>query len=178
MSLNPFHFNKRKAPCPKKITGIQIVITSFLFSFFLSKASETRAEEGKNLYQSKITEQRVKKSISPTNSNNVYKIMHAPDLKTLKQIIKQEEKNNFLKQLCKKQKQFSRIPWGCYELYPLDNTYDPFCLKLKLKDLEIDSLKQAISLKTLSGACRKHLNFKLKILIYRKSKKEEIEAYE
>lgn len=104
--------------------------------------------------------------------------MHAPDLKTLKQIIKQEERNNFLKQLCKKQKQFSRIPWSCYELYPLDNTYDPFCLKLKLKGLEIDSLKKAISLKTLSAACRKHLSSQLKILIYRKSKKKEAGFYE
>ena len=153
-----------------------MILISLLFSFLLSKASEIKKEEGRP-NQNKITEQRIKKSVSLTNFEDIHKILHAPDIETLKKIIKQEERSEFLKQLCEKQKQFSRIPWSCYELYPLDNTYDPFCLKLKLKDLEIDSIKQAISSKTLSTACRKHLSFQLKILNYRKSKREEIERY-
>ena len=128
--------------------------------------------------QSKMIKEYIKPPISKTNSQNIHKILHAPDIKTLQKIIKQGERGDFLKQLCEKQKQLSRIPWSCYELHPFDSSHDPFCLKLKLKDLKIDSIKQAVALKTLSAACQKHLNFKLKVLNYRKSKKEAAGSYE
>ena len=111
------------------------------------------------------------------DKKDLHKILHAPDIKTLEKIIKQQEKNDFLKQLCEEQKRFSSIPWSCYELHPFDKTHDSSCLRLKLKNLKIDSIKQALSLKTLSPACRKHLSLKLRILHYRKSKKEEIGSY-
>ena len=145
----------------------------FLFCFALPEVWGITVKREKEQGQNKITEQS-NGTLQTMNGEGIHKILHAPNIKTLKEIIEQQEKNDFLKQLCEKQKQFSGIPWSCYELHPFEKTYDPSCLKLKLKDLKIDFIKQAVSLKTLSPACRKHLNLKLKILQYRKSKREEI----
>ena len=110
--------------------------------------------------------------LSLGEEGSLHDILHAPDRKTLERVIKTQKKSQFLKALCKTQKEFSKIPWACYKLQPFEKEHDPFCLKLSVKNLETSSLKEALTLKTLSALCRKHLNAKLKILNYRKSKKE------
>ena len=110
--------------------------------------------------------------LTSSDREDIREILHAPDKKTFQNIIEKQNRTAFLKQLCQTQKRFSRIPWGCYELQPFNRKNDPFCLKLSVKNLTIESLKEALSLKTLSSRCRKHLSLKLKILNYRKSKKE------
>ena len=108
----------------------------------------------------------------PSDEGDIRKILHAPNKETLKSVIEKQNRQEFLKQLCRTQKQFSKIPWGCYEFQPFSEKNDPFCLKLSVKNLTIEAIKKALSVKTLSSRCRKHLGFKLKILNYRKSKKE------
>ena len=108
----------------------------------------------------------------PSDEGNIREILHAPDRKTLENVMEKQNRQEFLKQLCQTQKQFSKIPWGCYELQPFSKQNDPFCLKLSVKDLTIEAVKKALSVKTLSSRCRMHLNLKLRILNYRKSKKE------
>ena len=109
--------------------------------------------------------------LSLAKEGDIHDILHAPDKKTLESVIENQKKLRFLKTLCQTQKEFSKIPWACYELQPFEKKHDPFCLKLSVKNLETSSLKKALALKSLSSLCRKHLDEKLKILNYRKSKK-------
>ena len=106
-------------------------------------------------------------------SEALRQILHAPDSETLKKILDRQKKRDFLKKLCEAQKRFSNIPSACYQLKPFDSASDPFCLRLRLKDLEPEILRAALALSVLSGACRRHLQMQLKILNYRKLRKKE-----
>lgn len=138
--------------------------------------------------QSKLASEPMEKSLNPSllleealescphcakgmKAKDMQAILHAPNLKALEKIIAKQNRRYFLQQLCQSQKQFSKIPYGCYELEPLSKETDPFCLKLSVKHLNLTDLKKALSLKTLSRRCRAHLKSKLKILNYRKLKK-------
>lgn len=171
-------FNNQKLLYCRKIgTNAKFLIILFIFLLLPFKAIPVAIMKSEN--QDGIMKQRVKETSQfvTTEKEGIHKILHAPDIKTLKKIMKEQEKTSFLKQLCENQKQFSRIPWSCYKLQPFDKIYDPFCLKLKLKDLEIDLIKKALSIKTLSSICRKHLNLNLRILNYRQSKGEKTGSY-
>ena len=100
-------------------------------------------------------------------------ILHAKDLKTLQSIIQQEKQRKFLSALCEKQKERSQIPSACYQLRPFSESLDQHCLQIPLKNLQISSIKKALSLKNISARCRKRLQRSLKILNYRKSKKQK-----
>ena len=106
-------------------------------------------------------------------SEDLRQILHAPDSETLKKILDRQKKRDFLKKLCEAQKRFANIPSACYRLKPFDSASDPFCLRLRLKDLEPEILRAALALSVLSRACRRHLQMQLKILNYRKLRKRE-----
>lgn len=111
-------------------------------------------------------------AVSPI-SEDLHQILHAPDSETLKKILDRQTERDFLKKLCEEQKRFSGVPSACYQLKPFDSASDPFCLRLRLKDLESETLRAALALSVLSAACRKHLQMQLKILNYRKLRKRE-----
>ena len=108
---------------------------------------------------------------SGRESEDLRQILHAPDSETLKKVMDRQKERDFLRKLCEEQKRFSNIPSACYKLKPFDSASDPFCLRLRLKDLEPEILKGALKLSVLSLACRKHLELQLKILNYRNLRK-------
>lgn len=91
-------------------------------------------------------------------------ILRADNAASLKRHVKKQNQRDFLKILCEKQKSQKKVPMACYEL---SLSADPWCLKLRLNDLEFESVEKALKSPFLSSICRKHLNNKKKILIYR-----------
>ena len=91
-------------------------------------------------------------------------IFRAKDAKSLRASIKKQERKAYLGLVCKKQKEGQLPPFACYEL---SLPADPWCLDLKIKQLNLEILKEALSSKALSALCRKHLEKKQKILLYR-----------
>ena len=91
-------------------------------------------------------------------------ILRAKDTKSLEAIVKKQERKAYLELVCKKQKEGKNPPSACYEL---SLPADPWCLDLKIDQLNLEILKEALSSKALSAPCRKHLEKKQKILLYR-----------
>lgn len=93
------------------------------------------------------------------------KILKARDIQSLELNLKRYKKDFFLRTLCDKQKARSQVPTACYELsLPVDF----LCLSLEVKDFSLQNLELSLKSPFLSSACRSHLNFKKKILLYRK----------
>ena len=101
-------------------------------------------------------------SLSALSLESILQADNATSLKLL--IIKQNQKD-FLKKLCKKQKETKKIPTACYQL---SLNADFWCLNSKLEDLRLlKSLEKALKSKFLSKKCKKHLKQQKKILMYR-----------
>ena len=92
-------------------------------------------------------------------------ILKANDATSLKSYIKQYKHQKFLEILCEKQKENRKPAIACYEL---SLNVDSWCFSLKMEDLNLEILNQALKSKFLSFPCRKYLEEKLEILIYRK----------
>ena len=93
------------------------------------------------------------------------KILKINDARSLKTYIQEENRQNFLKILCQKQKANQKPPVACYKIGLNPDTH---CLSLKIADLNFKILKEALGSSTLSAPCRNHLSEKQKILLYRK----------
>jgi len=92
-------------------------------------------------------------------------ILKFDDAVSLNQYIKQQSHYIFLKILCERQKENKKPPTACYELsLPADS----WCLSLKIRDLNLEILNQALQSSFLTSVCREHLKEKQKILLYRK----------
>ena len=92
-------------------------------------------------------------------------ILRAGSATALQQALQESNRSEFLKLLCEKQKQAKKPPTACFEL---KQNADRHCLRLKTEDLDIEILTQALSSSFLSPPCRKHLEEKKKVLIYRR----------
>lgn len=92
------------------------------------------------------------------------KIFKFNDAAGLKSYIREQNHKDFLKKLCFQQKKNKTPPSACYEL---GQPADSHCLGLKTEDLSVGVLNEALKSSFLSVDCRKHLQQKRKILIYR-----------
>ena len=92
-------------------------------------------------------------------------LLKANDAASLKSYIKGQNRITFLKILCKKQKEFRKPPIACYEL---SLSADFWCLSLKIEDLNLKVLEEALQSSFLPSICHKYLKEKQKILFYRK----------
>ena len=92
-------------------------------------------------------------------------IFKANDTASLKQHIEKENQRLFLKSLCNKQKENKKPPTACYKLaLPADES----CLSLKISDLGLEILEEALKSSFLSSICKKHLEKLQKLLLYRR----------
>lgn len=101
----------------------------------------------------------------PLNALSLDKIFRFNDTASLKSYIQKQNKQNFLKILCEKQKSMRKIPTACYEL---SLPADFWCLNLKIKELDMAGLNKALKNSFLSSICREYLQKKQQILVYRK----------
>ena len=101
-------------------------------------------------------------SVEALSLDKIFKINDAASLNVY---VKQQDHHTFLKILCKKQKENKKPPTACYEL---SITADPWCLSLKIENLNLKILKQALQSSFLSSVCREYLREKQKILLYQK----------
>ena len=92
------------------------------------------------------------------------KILKANDAASLRSSVKEHNHKDFLKILCEKQKENKKPPTACYELFL---SSDPWCFRLKVKELSLENLKKALQSSFLSSSCREYLKKKQKILFYR-----------
>ena len=101
----------------------------------------------------------------PSKALSLDSIFKANDAASLKSYIQQDNHQIFLKILCEKQKTNKKPPAACYKLsFPAD----PWCLSLKIGDLDFKTLDESLKSSFLSSVCREHLKEKQKILLYRK----------
>lgn len=103
--------------------------------------------------------------LSSEASLSLDKILLAKQKTHLKVLVDRQKNTVFLNKLCKYQKLQYKIPTACYKLAL---NADPQCLYLKLEQLALLDINQALKSSFLSFSCRKHLLSQKKILIYRK----------
>ena len=92
-------------------------------------------------------------------------ILSASKLPELKQLLKKEEKANFLKILCEKQIKLKQIPEACFSIRK--NKAEKLCLEQGYEGLKETTLVKALENKDVSRACRLYLLKQLKIIRYR-----------
>ena len=92
-------------------------------------------------------------------------ILKADDAMSLKARAQSARERDFLESLCARQKSYKTPPSACYKLaLPADS----WCLALKIEDLKLETLEEALKSPFLSLNCRLWLEEKRKILFYRK----------
>ena len=79
---------------------------------------------------------------------------------------KKEAQLLFKRELCKKQKQFHKIPWACEPVWSKKTRQ--ICLQTQISHVSEQDLRRALR-EELDEKCQKHLKFLLKLLIYRKN---------